>query len=150
VTDSTNGGNSVVIFGKRNISTITNTLNTDYILNNKASFSFRLRHYWLRARYNEFYDLEKSGGLSPNAYHENHNFTFNAFNIDLVFVWNFAPGSEVLVVWKNAVYTDKDEVSNDFFKNIRNTLDSPASNSFSVKFMYYLDYQYLKRKASKN
>lgn len=149
VSDSTYQDEAIIIFGKRDITNITNTLSTSYIFTNKSSLTFRLRHYWLRAEYNKFYDLKKNGELRPNEYNENHNLNFNAFNIDMVFTWNFAPGSEMLIVWKNAIYTDQDEIFNKFYDNLKHTLESPSTNSFSIKLMYYLDYHILKKVVKK-
>jgi hypothetical protein len=93
--------------------------------------------------------LQDNGGILseniPNIYDE----SFNAFNIDLVFNWHFAPGSNLSVVWKNAILTDVTdyaETNIDFLKNFSNTLASDQLNSFSVKLLYYLDYMYLKKK----
>lgn len=149
VTDSTNDGKEVIIFGKRDITNIENTLNFSYIFNNKSGLSFRLRHYWLKAVYDRFYDLQPDGKLEPNSYNDPNDFTFNAFNIDMVYTWTFAPGSELSLVWKNAIYTNSNETTENYFDNFRNTISSPATNSFSVKFMYYLDYHYLKKGFSK-
>ena len=146
VADSLRNDQHVIIFGNRNILNITNTFNTSYIFSNKSSLSFRLRHYWIKAVYDQFFDLQKSGYLQTTDYDENHDFNYNAFNIDMVFTWNFAPGSEMLVVWKNAIYQNDAEAIDDFFNNLERTLDSPANNSFSIKVMYYLDYHYLKKK----
>jgi len=145
VTDSINNSQPVIIFGKRDITNIENTLTMSFIFNNKSGLSFRLRHYWLKAIYSGYYNLESNGSLEPNLYNEPNNFTFNAFNIDMVYTWTFAPGSELSLVWKNAIYTSSDIVSESYFDNFQNTLDSPATNSFSVKFMYYLDYQQIRK-----
>ncbi len=149
VTDSTFNNQPIIIFGKRNITNITNTLNISYIFNNKAGLSFRLRHYWLNAVYNQFYNLQSDGHLKPNDYNEDQDFSFNAFNIDMVFTWNFAPGSEILLVWKNAIYNSDEEATKGYFNNLKNILDAPGTNSFSVKFMYYLDYHVLKKTVKK-
>ncbi|MCD4745057.1 MAG: DUF5916 domain-containing protein [Bacteroidales bacterium] len=146
VTDSTdNNNNELIIFGKRDLKTLENTLEANYNFNNKLSLSFRLRHYWMTGKYKEFFDLEQDGYLSNNSYYENNDFNYNAFNIDMVFTWDFAPGSEMIVVWKNAIYGSEDEIINNYFDNFKNTIELPAINSFSIKLMYYLDYQYLKK-----
>jgi hypothetical protein len=41
---------------------------------------------------------------------------------------------------------NQSEITDKFFDNLRNTLDSPADNSLSVKLLYYLDYLYLKKR----
>ncbi len=136
-----------IYFGKRDINTITNTFSANYIFNNKSSLSFRLRHYWSKAEYDEFYLLQDDGYLDENtAYNNNHNVNYNAFTIDMAYTWYFAPGSEMSVVWKNAIYTEESEIIYHYFENLDNIINSPQTNSISLKILYYLDYQYLKKK----
>ena len=148
-------GDSVIIFGSRDIFTIENTLRANYRFTNKSSIDFKLRHYWITLKYNEFYDLQENGTLTNSPYSENEDLGVNIFNIDLVYSWNFAPGSEINVVWKNFIETSEEslitgsiieDIERDYFTNLGNTLSSPATNSFSVKVLYYLDFQYLKKK----
>ncbi|MCD4736830.1 MAG: carbohydrate binding family 9 domain-containing protein [Bacteroidales bacterium] len=158
VSDSTDDtGNDVVIFGRRNLNRFENTLTSEYKFNNKSSLAFRFRHYWLTGIYKEYYTLLEDGSLEPAEYNEPENFSYNAFNIDMVYIWNFAPGSEINLVWKNSIYTFEqvgeikddgsviEDFTTDFFGNLNNTLNSPSANSFSIKVLYYLDYQYLKK-----
>ena len=85
------------------------------------------RHYWSQANYLQYYTLNNEGHLDPSSYWRNHNINFNAFTVDLQFVWYFAPGSELSVVM----------------------IDSPQTNSFSFSVLYYLDYLYIKKAFSK-
>ena len=143
VTDSLS--NETIQFGNRNQNTTSNTFTTNYIFNNKSSLSFRLRHYWSVVEYLEYYKLKDDGYVESSNYAESHNINFNIFNIDLVYTWQFAPGSEISIVWKNMIYTDNDKVELDFFNNLNNTFESPQANSFSVKVLYYLDYHSIKK-----
>ncbi len=137
-----------IYFGKRLNTTISNTINTSYIFNSNSYLTFRLRHYWSRADYdNVFYLLKEDGKPDPNDYSGSHDRNFNIFNVDMVYTWRFAPGSEISIVWKNSISQDAKEISYDFLDNLRNTLKLPQVNSLSIKILYYLDYQYLKRRA---
>jgi len=136
-----------IVFGRRDRKTLTNTFTTDFTFNAKMSLSLRARHYWSSATYKQFYDLNKDGTLSENdSYDENNNINFNAFNVDMVYTWRFAPGSDLLLVWKNSVYDFDDEVVEDYMDNLTNTFKAPQTNMFSIKVLYYLDYLYLKKK----
>lgn len=136
----------VIYFGRRDRKTIANTLVTDVAFNEKMSFSLRARHYWSAASYKQFYTLNNDGTLTEdNTFTENEDINFNTFNIDFVYTWRFAPGSDIIVVWKNAIYEDGDEVLNNYWENIGNTFKASQTNLFSVKVLYYLDYLYLKR-----
>ena len=137
----------LIIFGKRDINEIVNTFYTRYIFNNVSSLSFRFRYYWFKVLYNEYYNLLEDGHLEPYDYAGNEDFDYSAFTIDMVYDWQFAPGSELSIVWKNSIYTTRDiDLSTGYLESFKYTLESPATNSFSVKILYYIDYLYLKRK----
>ncbi len=136
-----------IIFGRRDRKTIENTLTTDFTFTDKMSVSLRARHYWSSAAYKQFYTLNTDGTLTEDdQYSQNQDINFNAFNVDMVYTWRFAPGSDILVIWKNAIYESGDEVLNDYWENLENTFNSSQTNLFSIKLLYYLDYLYLKKK----
>ncbi len=139
-----------VFFGYLHQTTIANTLITNLMFSNKAGLRLRMRHYWSKADYDDtFYLLNQDGTLTQtDAYQENHDINFNAFNIDLSFKWNFAPGSELSLVWKNEIYTYDTEVSRNFIDNLNQTIESPQTNSISLKILYYLDWNYLRRRSA--
>ena len=131
--------NDIIRFGKRDRSIFENTIEANYILSNRASLNFRLRHYWSKVDYDTFYDLQEDGNLQINNYDGNHDINYNAFNIDLTFKWNFAPGSELNLVWKNIIYNEDDDVNISYWNNLTNTFSSPQVNSLSLKLLYYID-----------
>lgn len=136
-----------VIMGMRDRKTISNTLTTDYSINDKMSLSMRIRHYWSSAKYFKFYDLKEDGTLTERKeYSDNQDINFNAFNVDFVYTWRFAPGSDVLFIWKNSISGSEDYVIDNYFENVGTMFKEAQTNIFSVKVLYYLDYQYLKRK----
>ena len=142
VTDNDEEGDDLnITFGKRNRKNITNTLNTSYIFTNKIALDLRLRHYWLQVDYNTFYSLQRDGTLVVSGYNENEDFSTNIFNLDMTYSWRFAPGSEMTVVWKNAIYRESEEAVSNYFNNLEKTLKSPYTNSFSLKILYYIDYE---------
>ncbi len=137
-----------IYFGQRNRIDIENTIGTRYIFNENMSINLRLRHYWSTVKYNEFYTLNIDGTLSDeDNYTANNDINFNYFTIDLGFRWIFAPGSELSLVWKNSIYTDSDEIINNYFDNLQKTIESPQTNSISLRILYYIDYLYFKKKS---
>jgi hypothetical protein len=99
---------SDIIFGRRNLNTVENIFNIKYNFNKKIGITTRIRHYWSKVEYLEYFTLLKNGDLSKNnTYTGNANNNYNAFNIDAVFSWEFAPGSFMNIVWKNAIYSKK-------------------------------------------
>jgi hypothetical protein len=133
-----------IYFGMRNTVTLVNTFSTSYIFTSSSYLTFRLRHYWSKADYTgDYFLLLEDGSLENSVYTGSHDSNYNAFNIDMVYTWRFAPGSEMTIGWKNAIYSRNNQVDNGFGENLADMFNSPVMNSFSIKVLYYLDYQNL-------
>jgi hypothetical protein len=136
-----------IIFGLRKLYTITNVLSTRYIFKNNVSLSLNARHYWSTGSYSSYYTLQSDGLLADNnSGLYNSNFSYNAFNIDAIFSWQFAPGSLFTIAYKNVIETNNTAIPASFSDNLTGTMQSPQTNMISIKVLYYLDYQQLKRK----
>lgn len=145
VADSLENNDWKIIFGQRDIENITTTLNVNYTINPRFAFSFRARYYYFEADYGQYFDLGKDGSLTENYYEGDDDFLYSAFNVDTYFTWLFAPGSELVLAWKNAIYTSQGLPSDGYFREFADMLEAPASNLISLKVLYYLDYQYFKK-----
>ncbi len=142
--------NDTIYFGERDIKTLTNTLSANYIFNNKASLNLRLRHYWSIVDYEEYFTLQNDGTLNvlPRSYRyiENSDINYNAFSVDLIYIWRFLPGSELSLVYNKNIFVNENTIINDFYENFDYMYNqNPHLNSISFKLIYYIDYQYLKR-----
>ncbi|MGM0567121.1 MAG: DUF5916 domain-containing protein [Bacteroidota bacterium] len=136
--------NEDIIYGNRDLSTYENSISSKLMLNNELSVNFWMRHYWYLGEYNEYYSLTENGNLNENpVYEEPNDFNFNAFNLDLILNWQFAPGSNMSLVWKNEVTTENSEIIRDAVKNFENAFNAPHTNTLSLKIKYHLDYQNL-------
>ena len=140
------GSLDYIIFGRRDISTISNEFLTQYSFNSRMSISMRARHYWRKAEYFQYYRLTDSGDMADFAYTGNADISYNQFNIDMIFNWQFAPGSFFTASWKNDVSQEDNLAHQNYFNNIDKTFNTSQSNRLSLKLIYYLDYLYLKNK----
>ena len=94
-----------VVFGLRDQRTVENVLNLKYNFNNKMGLTFRLRHYWSKVHYTEFFLLKEDGyvkNITPTTPIKNPDNNVNFFNIDMNYTWQFAPGSFLNAGWENA------------------------------------------------
>ncbi|MGJ3233378.1 DUF5916 domain-containing protein [Marivirga sp.] len=148
-----------VIFGERDIDVMSNVLGLNYTINNKMGFNFRLRHYWNKVDYFNYYNLTEQGDIEPIPYngkdlrsdkYEKHDTNFNVFNIDAVYSWQIAPGSFVNVVWKDAVQEVNNMVDMNFSENFKNVLSTEHQQNLSVRLIYFLDYTQIKRDIALN
>ncbi len=135
------------IIGVRDIREMENTLSADYVFNNKMGLTLRVRHLWTRVNYESFHVLDDEGGLAASDYTGDHDVIFNAMNIDLVYRWRFAPGSDLVLVYKNAIIgADDINTMNNYVDTWRSIGDLPQTNTFTIKVLYFLDYYTLKNK----
>ncbi len=148
------GDKDEIYFGERDNTTITNVLSGKYSFTSRMNMNFRIRHYWSKVVYDDFMELGTEGILNESGYDGEHNTSYNFFNLNITYIWEFSPGSELRIVWKNDIshfeYEDTpfyNTIPEDgFLTNFNRTFDAPQLNSLSVKLLYYLDYQMLKRR----
>ena len=134
------------MLGRRKINTIENILTLKYSFTNKMGLTYRMRHYISTVDNKEFFTLQTNGLLVSNkTFTANMNRNVNFFNIDMVYTWQFAPGSFLNIVWKNSVFTFGDMIERDYFKNVGNTLEADQNNNLSLKVIYFLDYLDMKK-----
>jgi hypothetical protein len=134
------------VYGARRLYTHINRFAVRYIFKTDLSLALAARHYWLTGRYRRFFSLTEEGDYPDYpGYGGQHDFSYNAFNVDLLFSWRFAPGSTLSVSYKNAIEYDGPFETQRYDKNLKNTWNLPQTNSFSVKLLYYLDYLYIVR-----
>lgn len=138
---------NTILFALRKVNTLDNVLSLKYNFTNKMGLTFRARHYTSVVENKEFFSLNADGTLSPKAeITQNYNRNVNYFNIDMVYTWQFAPGSFLNAVWKNATYYGTDSAQDRYFENLGNTLDADQNNNLSLKVIYFLDYLQLRGK----
>ena len=137
---------SDVIFGRRDVESVENILNIKYSFSSKMSINTRVRHYWSEVHYKSFYTLQQDGGLAPNnSFNQDVDQNYNAFNVDAVFTWQYAPGSFINIVWKNAAYDFNRTTDHGYFKNFDKTMQADDNNNLSLKVIYFLDYLQIKK-----
>ena len=130
-----------IIFGNRDTKSITNSISGKYNFSTKAALSLTFRQYWSPVKYDDqFFLLNDNGTLTKNSYTANHDINFNTWNFDLNFNWEFAPGSQLIALYRNSLFNE-DEFSNLNFKdNLNNLFDEPMLHNLSLRLVYYIDY----------
>ena len=136
-----------IIFSRRNRLTIENIVYAKYNFNNRSGITFRARHYWSRVVPQEYFLLLQNGDLGKNpSYTVDQKESYNAFTIDMVYTLQFAPGSFINIVYKNAIYSDNQVIPLSYFKDFGTTMIAPQNNSISLKVIYYLDFLKFRKK----
>ena len=137
-----NGDNSKPLFAKRDVISHTNVLSVKYAFNPEMTINTRVRHYWGYSKYNKFYSLKEDGYLIDSDQTAS-DFSFNSFTVDLIYSWIFKPASELSIVWQQAINDNDTMIPASFGDDLNYTFNLPQSNTFSMRFIYFIDYRSL-------
>jgi len=135
------GADGAVIIGLRDRQEITTAVTANIVFSPKMAITARGRHYWALVDYQDYFQLRQDGTLRSTTYDEDNNTSFNLYNIDLIYRFRFAPGSEFNIIWKRTLQNADTEFTYNYLDNWAVLNDGiQADNLFSVRFLYYLDY----------
>jgi len=141
VNQSSVGNETLVYMGKRNVTSVETSFSGKYSFSANMTLNLRLRHYWSGVSYNSFHLLAEDGTLANTDYNENHDQDFDAFNVDLIYRWRFAPGSDMFFVYKSNITDFDRQRSVSYGKSFSDLWrDTPRNGSISLKVVYWLDY----------
>ncbi|MCI2227877.1 DUF5916 domain-containing protein [Polaribacter sp. MSW13] len=135
---------SDIIFGMRDRKSYTNTLSGKYSFSTKSSLALSFRHYWGSVSYNSYHTLNSEGNLDPNNTYSGDDVNFNSWNLDLNYVWQFAPGSQLIAFYRNSLVNQDNKSNLSFFNNLDNLFKQSQRHTFSVRLVYFIDYNKLK------
>lgn len=130
-----------IFIGRRNRNTIETSLTSKYAFNEKMTLNLSFRHYYSEVDYSQFYTLNQDGSLNTtNQFTQNKNTTYNTWNIDVRYSWWFAPGSQLTLLYRNAIESYLEESKLNFEQNFDYMFAEPMVNNISLKLTYYINY----------
>jgi len=136
-----------ILFGNRDKKTISQKLQADYYFTVKSALSLSMRHYWAPVTYTGYFLLNPDGSLSRvKVTDRNDNLNFNVWNLDVGYNWEFAPGSQLTLLYRNSFFNTDDQSGLSFTENFHNLFMQPQKHQFIIKAIYYLDYNSTIRK----
>lgn len=139
--------NNGIVFAERNREILSNILTGKFAITNTMALNLDVRYYWSYAENHDFFTLQDDGSLTPNSsYNLNKNRNFNSWNLDLSYSWWFAPGSEIILLYRNYALEETNQVKKDISSNLSDIFRSNMINIFSVSIRYYIDYNVVKNK----
>ena len=134
-----------IFMGTRNRFTVENGISSQYTFNNKMALNLSFRHYFSEVTYKGFSTLNSDGSVKDtNIFTENRDGTFNSWNVDLRYSWWFAPGSQLTLLYRNAVGSYLEESRIGIKENFTRLFNEPMVDNISLKLTYYIDYNQAK------
>jgi len=137
------------IAGFRDYTDFQTVLSGIYNFTPRMNLTLRGRHYWNNVRYNSFYNVDGKGNFSDRAFIAGADENYNAFNVDAFLTWDFRLGSRLIVAWKNWLGDNYglDGMKYDrYVDNLFRTTGVSHGNELTMKLIFFLDYNQLRRK----
>tara|TARA_B100000953_G_scaffold261389_1_gene227196 strand:- start:6243 stop:6746 length:504 start_codon:yes stop_codon:yes gene_type:complete len=142
--------NNNIIFGIRDQKTVENSIRANYNFNTKQGLSLSARQFWSTASFgdNSFQKLIAEGELEPTSYDTNTfrdpDANFNIWNLDLSYRWQFAPGSEAVLLYRNSIFNEDKLSELKYSDSLDNLFSKPARHNLSLRVVYFIDYNNLR------
>ncbi len=138
----------VIYFGQRDWSSYNNSLTGKYTFSSTSSLALTFRHNWSKVPYtDQFYTLNTdNGALEFSDFTGDYDKNFNSWNLDVNYAWQFAPGSQLIAFYRNSIRPDSNFAPADisFAENISELFDQNMKHTFSLRLVYFIDYNDLK------
>ena len=116
----------------------------------RLNLTLRARHYWNEVKYGSFHNLDKNGELINRPFINNWNDNVNIFNLDAFLTWDFRLGSRLILGYKNWLGEEENvkvpTSKNSYLYNLGEVFNLRHGNEMTVKFVYFLDYNQLRKK----
>ncbi len=139
-----------IIFGERDQKTIENTLSGNYNFNPFHTISLSFRNYWATVTYKEdLFVLQENGTLKTDSRYttntvEDPNINFSVWNLDLRYSWQFAPGSQLSVLYRNQLFNSNTQSTKTYFSTLKELFNQSFEHTLSVRIVYFIDYNQIK------
>ncbi len=137
-----------VFFGQRDRTSVISSFGGKYNFSSLMNLNINVQHNWTQVVYKDYFTLNAEGWFDETTFESEFDQTFNFFNIDLVYRWRILPGSDIFFTYKNIILNFDRNSEHNYFGNLQNLFSFSQANSFSLKFIYFLDYLYLQKQGS--
>ena len=141
--------NQDIYFGRRDIRSVENNINLSYFFDSKKWINLRLRNYWSRAKYDQtLFRLKEDGKRTETDFSIldfDPDTNFNIWNLDINFEWWFAPGSNMVVLYRNQLFSRDNATELDYLKSLGNLFDQTTQHQFSLRINYLIDFNQIRK-----
>ena len=128
---------------------ITSIYSGVYNFTPRMNLTMRIRHNWSKVIYKRFANVDENGKDVPRPFIPNQDENVNFFNLDAFFTWDFRLGSRIVLGWKNFLGNDEyvnGTMHKKYLDNLGETLDLRHGNELTLRFIYFIDFNTLKKK----
>jgi len=141
--------NGDAIVGFVDFKDITTTVSGIYSFAPRLNLNFRLRHNWSSVPYNSLANVDSKGNTVSRPFIAGLDENVNFFNVDAFLSWDFKLGCNLTVGYKNWIGNNmaiNGIKYSRYLNNFSKAFDVSHGNEFTVKAIYFIDYNDLRKK----
>jgi hypothetical protein len=142
----TNGEPIISFVDFKDITTIYSAI---YNFTPRMNLTMRIRHNWSQVKYKRFANVDANGRDIPRAFISGQDENINFFNLDAFYTWDFRLGSRIVFGWKNFLGSNEfvnGSLHKNYLANLGKTLDLRHGNEITLRFIYFIDYNKLRKR----
>jgi hypothetical protein len=129
-------------FGRLNSRTWDMTVRASYNFTRDISVQIYTQPFIATGKYNEYIELAEPGTYKFQPFNPGDNYDFNIkeMNFNLVFRWEYAPGSTIYAVWNRGMSDDKNTGHFNLNNNIDDLVNAPPDDIVMIKINRWFDF----------
>jgi hypothetical protein len=138
--DEDANGERVDIFGELDTENLDIGLRGTYMFNRNMSLEIYSQLFFASGKYSDIKELASPGKFKPLSivYDGYPDFITKSLNLNMVYRWEYMPGSILYVVYTQARYDDNDLYNTlSFRRDTEDLFKLPADNVFLIKLSYW-------------
>ena len=136
------------VFGRLDNRTWKLTARLSYNFNRDMSLQFYAQPFITVGKYGEYielaaprtYTFKPYNYVDENGNPESADFNVKELNMNLVYRWEYAPGSAIFLVWNRGMYDDLNEGRYDMNNNIADLANAKGNDIFMLKINKWFDF----------
>lgn len=131
----------VPVFGRRDINNYEQSAEMRYIISKNAFTNLRARYNWTTVHYKQFYHLKDDGWVDEITFLPNRDISYTAATVEMSAVWNFAPGSQLSLMYRKNFDENRSAKPIGYFDNLSRLRGMPQRDLLSFRILYYWAYR---------
>lgn len=130
-------GSGLPIFGRRDTRNYEQSAELRYIISKNAFTNLRARYNWTCVHYKQFYHLKEDGWVDGIDFLPNRDISYTSATIEMSMVWNFAPGSQLSLMYRKNFDEYQHIEPTGYFDNLQRLSGMPQRDLLSFRLIYF-------------
>ena len=127
---------------------VSQSIRGQYLFGPNSWITLNMRHSWNRIENESIFHLNEDGTMTNSPDYEDPDLRINFFNVDLKYVFWFAPGRELNLLYRASLANSDSDVDLRYLQNMQSLTNLPTDHLLSLRLVYFLDYAQIRNSST--